>query len=108
VALEGDTVRIEVSDSSLRLPAQRTYGTDATTGRGLRLVEEYSSSWGVDRHAAGKTVWLVLRAASSGDGGLDEDDQDVDLEAVLAVLGGDGDDVPSDRVRVTRGWPVAA
>ena len=55
-----DQVRLEVADASVRVPQQRTYSSDATTGRGLRLVAQLSSDWGVDVGATGKTVWAVL------------------------------------------------
>jgi anti-sigma regulatory factor (Ser/Thr protein kinase) len=108
VELAGDQVRVEVADGSLRVPTQRTYGTDATTGRGLRLVEEYASSWGVDMHGAGKTVWLVLRTTTADGGASDDDGAEVDLDALLAGFGGDGDDVPGATLRSELHWPVAA
>src|SRR3954469_10244242 len=40
VQADDGTVRLEVLDGSLRLPQQRTYSDEATTGRGLRLVSE--------------------------------------------------------------------
>jgi anti-sigma regulatory factor (Ser/Thr protein kinase) len=107
VELEGETARVEVSDGSLRVPTQRSYGPEATTGRGLRLVEEYSSSWGVDLHDAGKTVWLLLRAEPADGAAPHEDGEEVDLDALLAVLGGD-DDVPDGRVRAQLHWQIAA
>lgn len=64
VAVEptGDTVRITVRDFSPVLPRQRHYGVEATTGRGLRLVESLSASWGVkhtrDAEGNGKAVWF--------------------------------------------------
>jgi anti-sigma regulatory factor (Ser/Thr protein kinase) len=38
VSTEADGVRLELDDTSLRLPQQRLYSREATTGRGLRLV----------------------------------------------------------------------
>ena len=76
--LEGDVVRIEVRDGSPRVPSPRAYDTGATTGRGMRLVQEYATRWGVDVTATGKTVWVVLDggAPSGGlrDRGLDVTD----------------------------------
>ena len=60
-------LRIEVADGSLRIPQQRSYGVDATTGRGLRLVSALCSDWGVTRHDDGKTVWVDLPAEPAGD-----------------------------------------
>lgn len=89
VELHESQVRLAVSDGSLRTPAVRDYGTDATTGRGLRMVGELSSAWGVDLHEDGKTVWALLG------GGQDDqatpDDDEVDLDALLATFGGDAD-----------------
>lgn len=52
--------RIEMWDSSERLPEKQTLGVEAETGRGLHLVEALSSSWGSRRAASGKCVWAVL------------------------------------------------
>lgn len=102
--------RIEVDDTSLRPPQQRSYSHEATTGRGLRLVSELSQEWGVTPTAAGKTVWVPLHSDRAA---ADEDEDDVD-----ALLGsrGDEDDVVialTDRRRhpdatATTGLVVAA
>jgi anti-sigma regulatory factor (Ser/Thr protein kinase) len=105
VQLEDDVVRLEVSDGSPRVPAQRAYGTDATTGRGLRLIEEYASSWGVEMTATGKTVWVVLKAPTPHLIGPD-DDGDAALESLRAAFGGDGEDGGDARASGT--WQVAA
>lgn len=57
-------VRIEVSDSSPLPAQQRRFGTSATTGRGLRLVEAVSHAWGIapaPGGGPGKTVWFEPR-----------------------------------------------
>jgi anti-sigma regulatory factor (Ser/Thr protein kinase) len=105
VHLEGDVVRLEVSDGSLRVPAQRAYGTDATTGRGLRLIQEYASSWGVEMTATGKTVWVVLKAASPHRGDVDED-AEAPTDALHRSQDGDGD--RGGGARAAGSWPVAA
>ncbi len=106
VELEDGVVRLEVRDGSPRVPAQRSYDTGSTTGRGLRLVEEYASQWGVERTAAGKTVWVVLDLRPAPAGGLD-DDAEGSVEALLAAFGDDGDERLDDgRVHLT--WPMAA
>ena len=85
VTRSGDTVRVSVMDLSRAIPKQRTYGPDSTTGRGLRLVDSLSSAWGVDRTAAGKTVWFEVPAAGDGGRHFDAwDDEDVDVDALLA------------------------
>jgi anti-sigma regulatory factor (Ser/Thr protein kinase) len=61
VAPEGDTggVRIGVRDGYPVPPLARRPGPDVAVGRGLRLVESLSRSWGVRVEAAGKVVWFV-------------------------------------------------
>ena len=87
VEADGGTVRLEVVDSSLRLPQQRSYSEDATTGRGLRLVAELSSEWGVIPSGVGKTVWAVLRESDNVTG-LDDE---VDVDALLDSFTDDDD-----------------
>lgn len=57
LVLEPHALLIEVSDSSTVRPQHRHYGTDATTGRGIALVEALSTAWGVEASPTGKTVW---------------------------------------------------
>jgi two-component sensor histidine kinase len=65
-------VRLEVADASVRVPQQRTYSQDATTGRGLRLVAQLSTDWGVEASATGKTVWALLAPDGAGDADRNE------------------------------------
>ena len=58
---EGSTVRIIVRDRSDVMPQLREPSATAQSGRGLRLVAEVASRWGVDLAADGKTVWPELR-----------------------------------------------
>ena len=53
-------VRIGVEDESNEQPAVRRYESDAVTGRGLALVEQLASSWGVDATPSGKVVWCEV------------------------------------------------
>lgn len=73
VELDGEVVRIEVRDGSARVPSPREYDAGATTGRGMRLVEEYATRWGVEATATGKTVWVVLDARQPVGLPLDDD-----------------------------------
>lgn len=82
VSTVAEGVRVEVTDGSLRLPQQRSYSTEATTGRGLRLVEDLSADWGVVPAANGKTIWALLVAEND----LGTVDDDVDVEALLTVF----------------------
>ena len=98
VELAGTTVRLSVADGSRRAPAVRDYGTDATTGRGLRMVGQLATDWGVELHEGGKTVWALIAAGNVGD---DDDDASLeDLDAVLGRLGGDGEPSGGDVVRL--------
>lgn len=60
VACEDRCVRVEVADGSPTTPKQRQQSRDATTGRGLLLVDALASDWGVRRSGPGKTVWFEL------------------------------------------------
>jgi anti-sigma regulatory factor (Ser/Thr protein kinase) len=53
-------VRISVEDESNDQPTVRRYESDAVTGRGLALVEQLASSWGVEKTATGKAVWCEV------------------------------------------------
>ena len=93
------TVRLEVRDGSLRLPQQRSHTATSTTGRGLRIIGELSTAWGVQVADDGKTVWVELRE-EGGDGGerdRDAADVDADVERMLRAFG--EDDGPVVRAR---------
>jgi anti-sigma regulatory factor (Ser/Thr protein kinase) len=53
-------VRICVEDGSNEQPTVRHYAADAVTGRGLALLEQLASSWGVDSTPSGKVVWCEV------------------------------------------------
>jgi anti-sigma regulatory factor (Ser/Thr protein kinase) len=55
-------VRICVEDGSNLRPVLRDHDDDAVSGRGLALVEQLSSSWGVDATSSGKVVWCDMPA----------------------------------------------
>ncbi len=85
LAQDDGRLRLEVSDSSRRLPLQRAYGADATTGRGLWLVEEIATAWGVlDRDGGGKTVWVLIDPVSLKTGDLD-DEEPLDEATLLSA-----------------------
>ena len=84
---EDRTVRVEVSDGSRRLPQQRAYGPQATTGRGLRLVEDIAASWGVIDRDGGKTVWVVLDESSFATATVTDDAEDADVDGLLSTYG---------------------
>lgn len=60
VMLADQSLRVELSDGSPRLPATRDFGAQAPTGRGLRLVEELVSRWGSHPTPDGKVVWFEI------------------------------------------------
>jgi anti-sigma regulatory factor (Ser/Thr protein kinase) len=60
-------LRIEVTDESENSPVVRRYSLDASTGRGLRLVEQVASSWGFERRGSGKAVWFELGVFTEGE-----------------------------------------
>jgi anti-sigma regulatory factor (Ser/Thr protein kinase) len=62
VRSEGEGVRLSVSDASSVAPFVRDPGPTAMFGRGMRLIGDVASDWGVDLTAGGKTVWVELRA----------------------------------------------
>ena len=57
-------VRIAVTDGSPVPPALRRHSVTATTGRGLRLLDQLADAWSVDDSNGGKTVWFTLSAGS--------------------------------------------
>lgn len=59
-----ESLVLVVSDDSPVLPVVRRHSREAATGRGLWLLEQYSSAHGVDvsRPGPGKSVWAVLHA----------------------------------------------
>jgi anti-sigma regulatory factor (Ser/Thr protein kinase) len=63
-------LRVEVHDSLARRPPLRPQGgarppDDATSGRGLLLVEALADTWGIQARGVGKTVWFELGARAA-------------------------------------------
>jgi len=77
VKWDGEVLNVCVRDFSSKLPIQRDYAAEATTGRGLRVVQSICRSWGVERTDQGKQVWFEL---APGAGSLAEE-WSVDLSA---------------------------
>jgi anti-sigma regulatory factor (Ser/Thr protein kinase) len=58
-------VRVAVRDGEPRPPVLRTVPNDATGGRGVALVDQLASAWGIELEGAeGKTVWFDLGAGA--------------------------------------------
>jgi anti-sigma regulatory factor (Ser/Thr protein kinase) len=56
------TLRIAIHDATVTPPVRRFNGPEASSGRGLAMVEALAAGWGVlPRPPAGKTVWFELR-----------------------------------------------
>ena len=66
LVLEPGALLVEVTDSSPVPPRARHYGADATTGRGIALVEALSTAWGVEASPTGKTVWCLVAPDDEG------------------------------------------
>lgn len=62
VALDEDLVRIEVTDSSTRIPVPARSRPDPLTagGRGLWLIDTLAAEWGWRIGPDGKIVWCTL------------------------------------------------
>ena len=57
-----DCVRVCVHDRGEGVPVRRHVSIEATSGRGLALVDTLASRWGVDPEPPGKTVWFEVPA----------------------------------------------
>ncbi|QZY30616.1 ATP-binding protein [Nocardioides coralli] len=53
-------LRFELEDGGSRLPHPRDFGPSASTGRGLRLVDQLVSRWGAHASPIGKVVWFEI------------------------------------------------
>ncbi|GAA2145159.1 SpoIIE family protein phosphatase [Kitasatospora kazusensis] len=62
----GARLRIEVEDESDLWPTRRTPGEQASSGRGLMLVEALADGWGVEPRGSGKRMWFELSAEPEG------------------------------------------
>ncbi len=60
VRFEDNTLWGAVKDWNARLPQPCMTPDGATTGRGLSLVEQLATRWGVEQDTDGKTVWFSL------------------------------------------------
>ncbi|WP_344571032.1 ATP-binding SpoIIE family protein phosphatase [Kitasatospora viridis] len=58
-------LRIEVEDESDLWPKRRTPGEQASSGRGLMLVEALADGWGVEPRGTGKRMWFELTAGEA-------------------------------------------
>ncbi|WP_309647318.1 ATP-binding protein, partial [Nocardioides sp.] len=56
--------RVAVQDRSAHLPVPRHYASLAATGRGLLMVDQLVTRWGVASSAESKTVWFEVGEVS--------------------------------------------
>jgi anti-sigma regulatory factor (Ser/Thr protein kinase) len=98
LTLDGDRLRLTMADGSATQPRMRRFDSaEATTGRGLRMVAQLTSSWGVEKDGTGKAVWCEFRMPAAGAGPVtggsqvaaDTGQADLDVETLLAMYGGD-------------------
>jgi anti-sigma regulatory factor (Ser/Thr protein kinase) len=60
------SLRVEVADRSPALPRSPRYDDDeATTGRGLNLVEALATRWGIEPGDGAKTLWFEVAAEAA-------------------------------------------
>ncbi len=87
VAAYADGLVVEVRDGSTRLPRQRQYEVDATTGRGMKLVAALCDDWGASVTPAGKVVWAVVRTDDEATliSSFNLDDEPQPLQAAVAA-----------------------
>lgn len=60
-------IRIETEDANERPPTLAHTPAEATSGRGLQLVQTLADAWGVEGRPDGKVVWFELPIAPSHD-----------------------------------------
>lgn len=68
VTVGGDVVHLSVHDRNRRLPVRAATPLDATSGRGLAMVDAVARTWGVEVHEDGKTVWCEVPVQTRGVG----------------------------------------
>src|SRR5579862_342301 len=92
---QDDRIRIEVRDRADGIVAVADPGPDALGGRGLLLVRELATAWGVDGGEGGKTVWAELPAGpatgAADKAGSIGREESARRDRVLRVLEGMGD-----------------
>ncbi|QIK66306.1 PAS domain S-box protein [Nocardioides sp. HDW12B] len=64
VVLYDGGARVEVLDRSAHLPVPRHYVSLASTGRGLLMVDQLCTRWGVSSRVNSKTVWFEVGGVS--------------------------------------------
>jgi anti-sigma regulatory factor (Ser/Thr protein kinase) len=65
--IEAGAVRVSITDRNPMLPAVQSPPPGAIAGRGLKMVSEHATAWGIEQTLDGKTIWFEL-AVSAADG----------------------------------------
>jgi anti-sigma regulatory factor (Ser/Thr protein kinase) len=65
VRRSADLLTIEVRDGDPTAPVRRPHSTTATTGRGLRILDDLTVRWGTRRVGPGKVVWFDFDLAAA-------------------------------------------
>ena len=61
VFVRHDVVRVEVCDGSPDEPVLQQFDPESASGRGIAIVEQLASGWGVERMPdVGKRVWFEV------------------------------------------------
>lgn len=55
-----DQLRVEVHDQEITSPVRRTPEANGPGGRGLVLLDELATDWGVEPRPGGKAVWFTI------------------------------------------------
>src|SRR3954464_3171846 len=63
VTIENHTLHVDVTDDNPTLPVPPDPEHDATSGRGLRIVDALATRWGVTPTTEGKVVWFEMQLA---------------------------------------------
>ena len=61
---ESDQVRVGVSDGSTTVASNEPIDPGASSGRGMHLVERFSTHWGTEVDATGKLTWAEIPAGT--------------------------------------------
>jgi len=60
IAVTPTTIRIEVTDRDPGLPVTRSPEANESSGRGMRIVDQTATRWGVQARRTGKCVWFEV------------------------------------------------
>jgi DNA-binding NarL/FixJ family response regulator len=65
IAVGARSVRVEVADHDATAPVIVSAGPTDLGGRGMRIVDEMATRWGVEHRRTGKSVWFELPRTGS-------------------------------------------